>query len=127
MMSRGSSGDWETDLARLKECYRTWDDLAQALDADVTAKHLSKMYNGRAKVRHDLREAIKDHRDKIASEHVIASEVAAFCVQLLQWIISNIEFQPWPAERSFLLLDVSKDELEAKKKTIRRMSKKLMD
>jgi hypothetical protein len=76
------SEQWRTDLRRLLECYPSISALAEA--TGLGFDQLREVIQGRNGASEEVKTALREHRETLQQEHVVAKEVGHYALQMLQ-------------------------------------------
>jgi len=76
------SEQWRTDLERLRECYPDLSTLARAIGVKVS--RLRQVANGVNCASEKVKNALREHRETLQEEHVVAKEVGHYALQMVQ-------------------------------------------
>jgi len=71
-----------TDLERLRECYPSISALAEA--TELGFDQLRDVIQGRNGASKEGKTALREHREKLHEEHVVAKEIGHYALQMLQ-------------------------------------------
>jgi hypothetical protein len=76
------SEQWRTDLERLRECYPDLPALARAIGVEVS--RLRQVANGVNRASENVKAALREHRETLQEEHVVAKEIGHYALQMIQ-------------------------------------------